>query len=372
MKSESFGALVEGSGFLKKQVEVVTQGQTTPSEKALVIYEFVKNNIEWNGQYRLHAFDLKSVLEAKKGNSAEINLILVSMLQKAGIKANPVLISTRDHGIVRTDFPLASQFNYVIAVAEIDGKKVLLDATDRLMPMSMLPTRCLNGKGFIISEDNSGWISLQAVSKAKIYSYADISIDGDGQLIAKMKTTRSGYAASEMRNSYYGKGEAEYVKKLSDDNHWELQKTAFENTDKISAPVTEVLDLTLPNNIQEAGDRMYINPILTDRLESNPFKSETREYPVDFATPFERTLSAKIILPESMTIDALPQTKIMALPENAAKYVYSVSQVGNTINLTSQLSVNKTLFLQEEYKGLRQFFDLVIAKQSEQIVIKRK
>ena len=40
--------------------------------------------------------------------------------------------------------------------------------------------------------------------------------------------------------------------------------------------------------------------------------------------------------------------------------------------LTSNLQINNSLFSQEEYPSLRLFYDQVVAKQSEQIVLKKK
>ena len=51
------------------------------------------------------------------------------MLKLAGINANPVLLSTIDHGIPA--FPNRTVFNYVIAAADIDGKQILLDGTSK-------------------------------------------------------------------------------------------------------------------------------------------------------------------------------------------------------------------------------------------------
>jgi hypothetical protein len=51
------------------------------------------------------------------------------MLNKAGIKADPVLISTRENGV--PVYPNRTVFNAVIAAAEIEGKQVLLDATNK-------------------------------------------------------------------------------------------------------------------------------------------------------------------------------------------------------------------------------------------------
>jgi len=65
-------------------------------------------------------------------------------------------------------------------------------------------------------------------------------------------------------------------------------------------------------------------------------------------------------------------TKVLALPGNAGRYTYSVTQVGNLINVVSNFQINKSIFTQGEYPGLREFYNQVVAKQAEEIVLKKK
>jgi hypothetical protein len=81
---------------------------------------------------------------------------------------------------------------------------------------------------------------------------------------------------------------------------------------------------------------------------------------------------SRITIPPGYTVDELPKPKIMTLPNNSARYVYTVTQVGDAINIVSNLQINKSLFLQDEYPNLREFYNQLIAKQSEQIVLKKK
>jgi len=46
--------------------------------------------------------------------------------------------------------------------------------------------------------------------------------------------------------------------------------------------------------------------------------------------------------------------------------------VDQIILVNMVFTINKTLFLPDEYATLRNFFDLVINKQAEQIVLKKK
>ncbi len=371
LESDYFGGAIKSSLFLKKLTEETIAGANTPQEKLVAIYNFVKSTIEWDGGYRKYlTSNFRKVLDEKKGSSADINLLLVGMLQRAGFDANPVIISTRNHGFIRSEVALSSQFNYVICLTTIENKQLLLDATDRLLPINLLPERCLNGKGFIISQTSPGWISLSA-PKSRIFANAELSISPTGELNGKIDISHDGYDGYALRRSYFKKGEAEYIKDFSRDHSWELQKSSFENLKSISDAAKEKYEFVHTENPGDASI-LYINPLIHMRIDENPFRLQDRVYPVDFGKATERTFICKINVPENFVADELPKPKVVVLPNNGGRFTYNVQALGNTISVTSIVTINQSLFTQVEYKGLREFFDLIVAKHAEQIVLKKK
>ncbi len=171
-ESENFGKVITGNGFLKKTVDEITAGMTSNDQKISAIFNYVRQNVSWDETSRRSVDgSLKKVLDERKGTSAEINFLVASMLEKADIVVYPVLISTRDHGFVRETVPVTSQFNYMICVTEVNGKQVLLDATDKLLPIGIIPERCLNGNGLVISKQGHRWIKLATPLKSKFYRH---------------------------------------------------------------------------------------------------------------------------------------------------------------------------------------------------------
>lgn len=372
LKRESFGGVVKGSNFLNDHVAAATAGKTDPKEKVAALYSFVRGNVEWDGSYRVYTSgNLKGVLEKKKGSCAEINLMLVSMLQKAGLTANPVLLSTRDHGFVRRDLPIASQFNYVIAAVELDGKTMLLDATDRTLPVNILPKRCMNGEGFVISADKMGWIGITPV-KSRSNVSMELALADDGTMKGKAQFNHDGYFGQRARTNYFRKGQDEFVKDVQSSYGWEIESSSFENVDKLSEPMKEIYQVKLGDHVQATDGTMYINPLFAYRLESNPFQSETRAYPVDYGSPEDQLIMVKITVPEGWAVEEMPASKALVMPANSARYTYSANQNGNQITVMSQLSINRPLFSMDDYKPLRDFYVQVVAKQAEQIVLKKK
>jgi hypothetical protein len=265
---------------------------------------------------------------------------------------------------------ISSQFNYVICQAKLDGKNILLDATDRMLPIHILPERCLNGKGYIVSKESPGWIAMNA-PKSKVYASADVSLTAEGQLKGKMSISNDGYFGYTMRKKYFTKGEEEYVKNFAHDMSWDVSKIEFENVKNISESAKEKYEFTHMDNFGDANV-LYVNPILHLRQDENPFKQEERIYPVDFGSAKDQTFVCKLTIPDNYMPEELPVSKVMVLPNNAGKYVYNVQLIGNVISVTSMLSINQSLFTQDDYPNLREFYKLVVAKQAEQIVLKRK
>lgn len=372
LESELFGKAVTGNNFLKRQVEELTVGINDPVQKMNVIFNYVKQNLEWNGTKDFLADPVKKIFELKKGTAGDINITLAAMLEKAGIQVDLVLLSTRDHGFIRRTYPMSKQFNYVVCMARISDATFMLDATERYLPVNVLPERCLNGQGLVISKNNHGWIDIPAKTKAKTIIIADLSFSNSGEMKGAVTFTRDGYDAHQMRKEYFSKGETTYLNEFLKSTPWQIVKSEFNDVKEIDKPIKENHELTITEHAMVAGDLVYINPFVTSQLTDNPFKSESREYPVDFGRPLERTYLFKLALPDEYHVDELPKSKVLMLPGNAARYLFNVAQTGNTISITSTLAINKGLFLQDEYLNLREFYAQVVAKQSEQIVLKKR
>lgn len=373
LEHDHFGKEVTGNGFLKKIAEELTLGKNTPEEKISAICNFVKSSVTWDGRNRKFTDTaLRKVLDEKKGSSAEINLLLASMLEKAGITVYPVLISTRDHGFVREAIAISSQFNSVICLAKVGEKSVLLDATEKLLPTGFLPERCLNGSGLVVAKGGYDWVSLASPSKSRTTTACNFTLNEEGLLKGDVQFDHNGYSALSCRKKILSGGEPDYIKNQYGNPSWELLKSQFQNVNEIGETFKEIHELQISDHVTTAGDVMFINPFVHAQLTENPFKSEKREYPVDFGYAFDKIYSFKITLPEGYEVEEFPAPKAYGLPGNAARYSYNSIQTGNVLTITSLLQINKSLFNQMEYGNLREFYNQIVSKQSEQIVIRKK
>jgi hypothetical protein len=106
-------------------------------------------------------------------------------------------------------------------------------------------------------------------------------------------------------------------------------------------------------------------------MQKNPFSAPTREYPVDFGLPFNENYRLILNVPDGYQVEELPKSKSFIMDNKDAVFAYQIGQIDNRIMLNIRFSVSKPLFLPAEYTALKDFFDLVVAKESEQIVLKK-
>ncbi len=63
---------------------------------------------------------------------------------------------------------------------------------------------------------------------------------------------------------------------------------------------------------------------------------------------------------------------MLSLPNKDGKFIYQISTLGNKLICTLSFAINKSLFLPTEYDFLKQFYQMVINKQNEPVVLKKK
>lgn len=371
-KSEYLGGHIAGNAFLKSTTKEQLEGKTDPTEKVAAIYNFVKNKYTWNNRYAVGSMNLKDAFEKGIGNASDINLTLASMLNKAGFEVNIVLISTRENGLVRKLVTMPYQFNYLICSVIVDNRIILLDATEKYLPMGFLPERCLNGDGFMLHKEKYAWIPTDFLPMSKTVSSSDITFDASGSLSGKITVTRDGYDALNFRKLYVDKGNEEYMKEFLHKMGWEADNHEVQNIEDLSKSTKETYTIRMEGNASGSVDILYINPILSERISENPFTSDDRKFPISFPKTFESIYMSRITLPEGFIVDELPEPLIIKLHDNSAKYTYTITQNSNVLSILSHFKIGKTVYIQNEYPQLKEFYSHVVAKQAEQIVLKKK
>ncbi len=373
---QEFGVQIKrASNMLEDLVKQKLGTETDPVKKANIIYDYIKNAYTWNdnnGKYTEKG--VKDAFENKKGNVGDINLSLVGALQLAGLNADPVMLSTRKNGSPQELHPVMSEFNYVVAHVNFGDIKVLLDATEKLAPFGMLPERCLNGKGRLVSKniEESGWVELKPQEKQKKSILLNLKLDDDDSFRGSLTITSNGYEAFDTRTKMRSEGvkeyEAAFQKGLSE---MTISDYSIENLDDLSKPLIERMNVESSLDVSNPST-IYLNPFMVERWERNPLKSEQRLYPVDFGAPLETTFMLTLDYPGKFVVDELPTNAAMTLPMKGGRYLFNASNFSNKISLTSIINLSKTVYSSGEYTALRELFNRMVQIQQSQIVFKKQ
>ncbi len=368
-----FGIALKRFGKTARKISADILAQTTNKDTLGLIssaYEHVRNTIAWNEESRLMAKEkLEDVYEKKSGNSSEINLILVAVLQELGFDANPVVLSTRANGKVIQDIALLDRFNYSVAHVVVNGKDFLLDATDKFVKMNMLPKRCLNERGWLVSK-KPRWVSLIPAIKKQTTTLLTFTIEEDQQLKGQFSESYFGYASTEKKEEVSRIGEDKYIEKLKN------QYTTFENPVFVyKESEAKEVHLECETKVNEAytiaGNRIFIQPLLWKTQHTNPFTKAERQYPVDMGYNIQEMIICKYTIPKDYSVESMPSTITLTLPENKGKYQFIIKANNGVIEIMSQLVLARPIFSADDYVDLRELFTRMIAKQNEQIVLKK-
>lgn len=367
--------LNKSTGFMNDIYKEIEGKSNTLEDKLLLAYKYIQSRMSWNGNYGyISENGIKNAYQNGKANVADINLLLIRLLKDLNIEAYPLILSTRANGFV-PNFPSVNGFNYLIVMAKINGKNVLMDASQPSLSVNVLPKRCLNDKALVINNTNQvEWIELKPVISHNSTRSIDVKILDDKNMSGKLSYLKKGYPAIDVRNNTNSENEkTAYFTEIEKNNPGlKLNKKEIFNLDSIHLPIKEVYDIILENKISENNDLLFFSPMLIDAISENPFRIKDRKYPVDFLYPIEETNIINIVIPQNYQVDEKPSSVNMTMPSNDVKFMYNINILNNnTIQLTTKLSIKKTLFSQEEYPELKEFFTQMIKKTNEQIVLKK-
>lgn len=370
--NDDFGAELNKTGYFEEDLKTVVAGLTNQDEIVSAVFNHVKSTVKWNDYYGYSCNDgVKKAYKDKTGNVAEINLMLTAMLRTAGLKANPVLISTRANGI--SVFPNHSAFNYVIAAVETPEGLILLDATSKFSTPNVLPFRDLNWMGRLIRKDGtSEEVDLMPKKAANNNVTMMYSIDATGKITGKLRRHQTDHNAMSFRSEIENIKEEDYLEKLENEYaKIEISDYKRVNEKDVKMPIVETCSFTGTNLCEIIGEKMYINPLLFFTKEQNPFKQEVREYPIDYGFPFKDNYTININIPEGYTIETLPKSTMLNMEDNIGVFKFIAQTSENVIQISISHQINTPIVSNEYYSTLKDYYQGMIAKETEKIVLKR-
>ncbi|MBC7904818.1 MAG: DUF3857 domain-containing protein [Gemmatimonadaceae bacterium] len=370
---EQFGRQLDKNLTGTEEIIKTWKGISDQTDRLKNVHKYVSNSMGWNGFYGKYTADgVKSAWTKKSGSIADINLILVNLLRQAGLKADPMLISERDHGRVNTSYPYLDQFNGVYAVVDIDGQKYYLDACDRITPVTLTPYSVLNTTAYVVNKKTGGIVTIS--DNMNIYRdsiFVKTAIGKDNVITGHAKTSSTDYARVR-RLEQFRRDETKYSDKYFRPYGENLTMYDFNtvNDTTESGALQHEFNFSLPAVV--TGDYLFAPVNLFSGLKTNPFSSAKRFSDINYGFRQHIYVSVEYDLPAGYSIDAAPKSIRMVTPDRSIDITRKISQpVKEKFICTFEILWNKSHFPSEEYPDVKEFYKRMFDVLNEQIVLKK-
>ena len=114
-----------------------------------------------------------------------------------------------------------------------------------------------------------------------------------------------------------------------------------------------------------------MTPMLFFAPKENPFKQDTRDYPIDFIYAFNDGYIINVMLPDGYVVESLPESSVIQFQGNSGEFKYIAQQNGKMLQFMITFDLNQSFILPTEYADFKQFYQLMTEKQTEKIVLKK-
>jgi tetratricopeptide (TPR) repeat protein len=374
---------------VKETIEEIFKGKTnlTELEKAKIIYTYIENNIGYSNVSFMHGAIIPQkasrTIATKLGDCKDLATLFVSMCKEVGVKANLMLVDTKDNGKYHLAMP-STDFNHCIALLQADGKKYIIELTNQKLGFASLPDMDVNANYLFIPRDNDKpadtlqQINLPTIIPNKVVRNTKIVVK-DKDMDITRNTLRFGDWASDIRSTYadLGKDEREktIMKNITDDftSAVKLKYISFGDLTKLQDTINMNYAFIVSKGITDVAGFKVIKMPWSDAIGSLEFLA-LNERKFEFMV---NEFLGSNIYEENITIDlpagsTLPEKpKSVSFTCNAIDYAvtYDVT-VPSKIKAKRTMKINAERVAAKDYDTFKDFFTKVVESDTKQIAFK--
>lgn len=372
MGDEDFGNRIKRACPIKDlMASSGVEKETDVVKKMAGIYTALKSRLKWNGNYKLFAESASKTLKDGSGSNADLNFILLSAYREAGLDARPVVMSRRTKGRLPLSHPSLNKLNTFV-VGVVDGQTVhFIDASVEDGYIDVLPPSLLTEQGLLLSDDGTGnWLNLQSLNASKANVVVDATLDADGTIKGTCNSQMQANLSASLKSGFREADDSlSYVNKLAERDGVTITEYAIDNREAFLPNATERFSFT--KKVEADGSHIYLNPFVIPVMSESPFKAVTRTLPVEYPYKHMLNMVTSLELPDGYEIEEMPKPfNITTEDKSLSVRVNYVLQAGKLV-VQYRFTVGKTLFLPAEYDFLRQFYDSLVEKCNEMVVLKK-
>jgi len=234
----------------------------------------------------------------------------------------------------------------------------------------MLPFKCLNDKGWVLSKTHGRWITLRNEEKFGISVFYDLKIRNDNTVHGKAYLTWTGYEAADMRSRLQTEDQAGLPVLLHAEG-FRILRLDFENVDSLHLPLRAGLDIESEGRLPSFGEGCCFKPLMSIY---RPFDlmwiTEERLTPMDFGCPRTLSVKGRIQLPEGLKVSELPEPMQIRIPGKNISFISGTGKMTDLVSFTAELNLGEATLSADEYPYFKAFLLQVNTKFNELVVCK--
>jgi len=348
-----------------KEIDLTTGSNL---EKSVAIINHFKDTYRWNDLVGKGTSNkVKDVIESKTGNVGELNLLLIGALRAAGISAKPVILSTRNNGKIKKEFPFDPAFNYVIVMVEADNRAYLADVTEPLLSFDRIPIRAINDNGLVLDE-KAPWIDLTISPLSQNLKQLEISLDPESAKANVVLTNQlTEFEAYRSKISY--NDDPEKIKESFEKRGFELtEEVKTANYNRPRAPYLILTKMTFKPG--QLDNKVFFSPFLQFPINENNLTQKERTYPIDLIYPISNSYDVSIEIPEGYEV--IQNVEDYDLNTILISLDVSSKLEGSTLKVKGQYTFKKAIYEPAEYTALKNQINIIIDKFNQEIVLQKK
>jgi hypothetical protein len=370
---------------IKKTVSTLIAGKQTDEEKARAIYDWVANRTRYVGlEFGISAFKPHSAAEVHDklyGDCKDKATLLVTMLGLAGIKASPVLLHAEEHRAVDQGLPTLNAFNHCIALAQVSGKEVWLDATAETCAYGDIPAGDRGSRVLVVNDGKGEFKTIPTYNAAEngMSVHTDITVRPDGGADTKVDFTMRGESSQGMRyraKAYTPDQRKQMMNAMAQRLSTGATMKAFDlpdGSDK-DGPYVMKLTATAPNFAKKTSSLLLLPVGLgTGSSErANPYSQEGRFWPIVEENASQTESVTVYHLPDGFTIEDVPADVNLVGPLQEYHRKIEKSADGKTLTVTSTVVERPGKVPAADYKKVKGYYDEMLKTTDDQIVLRKK
>ena len=321
------------------------------------------------------------VFKNKYGDCKDKATLLISMLNRIGLRAYPALVGTR--GDVEADpaAPTLATFDHMIVAlpvsatlrpavekfASYDSRNQILwiDPTSETVPLGQLPEMDQGVFALIAFPDHGDLKRIpEAPPEQNGSEYrVHVSLQPDGTGAAEVEANYLGSSNAHRHSFYRGKSQTEILQSFEDRvaryvSEASFRKASIDGTEENSQQITEKFSFAGNFATASSGDSWFVQPLILSGIAVPEVPPRARQLPLDVGAPYHVKCEYRVELPAGMRIERLPDnvSSKSAFGEIAIDY----SSSGTTLIATQTVSFAQSRILPEKYPEFRDFLNAYI------------